>query len=416
MRRRRTATACATLAVVLLTWRSAAAWTAVGAGAASAGASNVPAAPAPTASPTVGGATLTWSPVVGATAYRVRRYDVSGSPATPGGACASAVVATTCLDSPAPPGSWTYAIRGVLAAWTGSEGPAGAPIAIAAVDTTPPTVSAAAVARSGGGTAGAIRPGATYYLYAAAADTGVGATGMAGVRADASAITAGQTSVALSSGSWTLEGVAYGWRSASLVASSSLTDGTSLSVPVTATDRAGNAGGRTATVSIDATPPTGVDVQTANGGTTAGRADGGDKVYLTYSEALDPSTILGGWNGSGGVSAVVRITDGGTGNDVLSVWNAANSSLLPLGSIDLGASDYVSASTTFGSGGTASSLTISGTLVTVTLGTSNASSRTIAGGAGSTMTWTPSASLTDRAGNGCSTTVREETGTLDREF
>lgn len=415
MRRRRAAIACAALSFALVGWRTAAAWTAVGAGAASAGASRIPVAPAPTASPTTGGATVAWGPVVGAASYRVRRFDGSGSPASPAGTCGSTVASTTCLDSPAPAGSWTYAVRGIVASWTGSEGPTGAAVVVTAPDSTPPTVTVAAVARVGGGTAGSIRPGATYNVYADASDAGSGATGIAEVRADASALTAGSTAVALAAGTWTVEGTTYTWRSASLVASSSLTNGATFAVPVTATDRAGNAASRNAQVTIDSTAPTAADVQTANGGTT-GRADAGDRIVLTYSEALDPTSVSSGWTGSAPLAAVVRFADGGTGSDSVTVWNATNTAQLPLGSITLGANDYVNGAATFGASGTSSTVAISGATLTITLGTSNNSTRVLAGSTTSTMTWTPSNVATDRAGNPCTTAARTESGTADREF
>ena len=240
-------------------------------------------------------------------------------------------------------------------------------------------------------------------------------SGVATARADASSITAGATAIPLSSGSWTVEGVTYGWRSGALVASSSLVNGASLGYTLTATDGVGNAGQRAATVLIDAVPPTPVDVQTVGAG-TLGRADAGDRIVFTFSEALDPTSILGGWSGKGTLSAVVRITDGGMGNDVLTVWNSSNTLQIGLGSVDLGGSDYVSGNATFGASGTVSSISMSGATVTVTLGTSNTASRTIAGSTASSMSWTPVATTTDRAGNACATTVTAESGAADREF
>ena len=410
MRAPRALATATTLVVAVAGLRSAAAWTAVGAGAAAVGASRAPAAPAPTASPTVGGAVVSWTTITGATGYRVRRFDASGSPALPAGACATAA-SSPCLDSPAPAGTWTYGVRGVMASWTGSEGPTGAPVVVPVNDVAPPAIAAVGIVRSGGGAEGAIRPGATYYVYADAADP----SGVGTVRADLSAISTGATAVALSSGSWVVEGIAYGWRSGALVAVSSLPDGATPGYTVTAIDRVGNAGQRSSTVRIDAVAPTPVDVQTVSAG-TVGRADAGDRVVLTFSESLDPASIVGGWSGKGTASAVVRITDGGTGNDVLTVWNSSNTVQTGLGSVDLGRSDYVSGNATFGAGGAVSSIGLAGAVVTVTLGTSNTSSRTIAGTSGATMSWTPAATTTDRAGNACVTTVTAESGATDREF
>ncbi len=59
-------------------------------------------------------------------------------------------------------------------------------------------------------------------------------------------------------------------------------------------------------------------------------------------------------------------------------------------------------------------MTLSGAVITVTLGTASGSVNTVATSA--TMSWTPSATATDRAGNACSTAAVTEGGAADREF
>lgn len=284
----------------------------------------------------------------------------------------------------------------------------------AATDFRAPTASASVIAKTAGGIVGQIKKGGTYYVYANATDTGNPASGVSTVTANVSTITSGSTAVALSAGSFTAGGVSYGYRSAALTASSSLAAG-SYSYSLTLKDVAGNSKTESGfTVTVNNTAPTGTDVQTVNSGTTAGLAEAGDKITFTYSKAIDPNSILSGWN-SGATNVVVRLTNGlSTANDTITVFNATNSTQLPLGSVNLGAADYTSADLTFGATGTASSMVMSGNAITITLGTQSAAATTAA--ATGSMIWTPSASATDAAGNGASTTAATESGTADKEF
>jgi hypothetical protein len=122
---------------------------------------------------------------------------------------------------------------------------------------------------------------------------------------------------------------------------------------------------------------------------------------------MDPTTILAGWTGSA-TSVVVRITNSGA-NDKVTFWNAANTTQLPLGSVDLGAAGYVNASSTitFGVTGTASSMVQSGANVTITLGTPSTTAKTV--GTTTKMIWTPSTTPTDLAGNACTAATFTQT-------
>jgi hypothetical protein len=284
----------------------------------------------------------------------------------------------------------------------------------AAADFRAPTASASALAKTAGGTIGQIKKGGTYYVYANVSDTGNPASGVAAVTADVSAITAGSTAVALSAGSFTAGGVSYGYRSASLTAATSLAAG-SYSYSLTTTDVAGNSKTQSGYgVVVDNTVPAGSSIQTTNGGATAGRADAGDTISFAYSKAIDPNSILSAWSG-GSTSVVLRLNNGaGSANDTVTIYNAANSTQLPLGSVNLGRADYTTANITFGATGTASAMAMSGNTITITLGTQSAAATTAA--ATGTMTWTPSASATDPAGNATATTVVTESGTADKEF
>jgi hypothetical protein len=59
-------------------------------------------------------------------------------------------------------------------------------------------------------------------------------------------------------------------------------------------------------------------------------------------------------------------------------------------------------------------MVLSGSTITVTLGTPSVTAGTASGNG--TMKWAPSSSVTDRAGNAMSTTAVNETGTVDKDF
>jgi hypothetical protein len=182
---------------------------------------------------------------------------------------------------------------------------------------------------------------------------------------------------------------------------------------ITSTDNAANSQTQSGySVTVDNTQPTGAGIQTANGGATAGKPEAADIVTLTFSETVDPESVLAGWTG-GSTNVVVRIANN-AGGDLLTIRNAANSLQLPLGSVNLIGTAYVTATRDFGATGTASTMIQSGATITITLGTPSGATGTQA--ATGTMAWTPSATATDRAGNACQTTVTNETGTADVEF
>jgi hypothetical protein len=297
----------------------------------------------------------------------------------------------------------------------------------AASDFRAPQVTAVALDKASGGTPGFVKQGGSYFVYAnVAADTGNPASGTAAVTVDASNFTTGATAVSLVAGSYSAGGVSYNYRSASLVASASLAQGAKAFI-VSATDKALNSASLGGSATVDNTAPTAADVQTTNVGTN-GLAEAGDSLILTFSEPIEPASILAGWSGAA-TSVVVRINDNGLlglplGNDSAQIWNAANSTVLPLGTVDLGRSDYVAGllggNLRFGVSGTASTMTMSGNTVTIVLGTYNATpildpARTTAGGNG-TATWTPVAGPYDRAENAMSTAPATESGAADKEF
>jgi hypothetical protein len=292
----------------------------------------------------------------------------------------------------------------------GSQGDA----ATAAVTVNRPVVSTAVIAKSAGGDAGAIKEGGAYYVYANLTGSGSPPAGLSGVTADVSAISTGQSAAALSAGSYAIDGQSYNYRSAQLTAKSTLAAGTS-AFTVNLTDTAGTATMTSYSVTVDNTAPRGTDVQTTNvSGGTAGKPELGDTVTFTLSEPIDPNSVLTGWSG-GAQPVVAEIVDGGSvGHDKLEVLNASTMAQLPLGTVDLGRTDYVSKTTTFGASGAAATMVLSAGAITITLGTPSAGTGTAAGTG--TLTWTPSSSVTDAAGNAMSAVAVHESGTADKDF
>ena len=107
--------------------------------------------------------------------------------------------------------------------------------------------------------------------------------------------------------------------------------------------------------------------------------------------------------------ADLRAIDGST-DDSVAIYNQANTTQLPLGSVGLGLLTYTLGDVTF----TGSTVQMSGSTITVMLGTASGSAQTNL--LNSTMTWTPSTTPTDRAGNGCLSTPATESGAADKEF
>ena len=299
--------------------------------------------------------------------------------------------------------------EGIFGAFTKTSTNSGNAVASAA-DYVGPTASAAELGKAEGGTAGYVRSGGTYHVYAQITDFGNPASGVASAIASSSG-----TSAALAAGSFAFSGDSYNWRSA-LQTVPSASEGT-YSFQVDATDAAGNADTSTGfSFVIDNTAPSATDIQATNFGTIVGRPEINDRVVFTYSEPIEPATILAGWTGAQ-TNVVVRINNNAAatgGNDQVLIFNSGNTSQLPLGSVNLGRTDYVGANRTFGASSTTSKMTMSGNAVTVVLGTQSGSGTTAAGSG--TMTWTPSSTPTDRADNNTSTTSRTETGSFDREF
>lgn len=297
-----------------------------------------------------------------------------------------------------------------------------------AADWVAPTVSATTIAKQTGYLAGAIKQGGTYYVYANVTDNGNPPAGVSTVRADVSTITAGQTSVTLTGGTYTVNGTTYGYRSGLLSAANPLAAG-SKGYSVTSTDALGHAATQSFSTTVDNTGPSAADIQTANRtGGTAGVAESGDTITFTFSEQVDPESILAGWNGTS-TSVVVHLVDGGCvlnvlvkvcADDSVQVYNGAGA-LTTLGPVSLKNPDYLGggligsvADAVFGSTGTASTMVQSGAGIVVTLGTRSGSAPDPGGV--TTTEWTSATTPYDAAGNTAAGNVRTEQGGSDREF
>jgi hypothetical protein len=339
----------------------------------------------------------------------------AGGPWTVGGQTYNYRTASLTADNPLAEGSASYSLALADNA-ANSRNQSGFSVTI---DNTHPVVSSAVVQKSTGGSGGFLRQGASYFVYANPSD----AAGVASITANTSTFDTGITAAAMTTagGPWTVDGVTYTYRTGSLTANAVVTAG-SKAVSFTTTDGLTNTGTRTGfSVTFDNTAPAGSNIQTTNkAGGIAGRAEVDDTITFTYTEQMDPSTILAGWDGTA-TNVVVRLNNRTTGTgDDLAVYNSANTTKLALGPggatlvVDLIDRNFVGANRTFGATGTPSTMVQSGTAITVTLGT--ASGATTTAGAAASMRWTPGAAATDQAGNASSTTLVTETGAVDLDF
>ena len=186
----------------------------------------------------------------------------------------------------------------------------------------------------------------------------------------------------------------------------------------TATDNALNPGYSTVVSRrVDNLVPSPVDVQTANGGATQGVIEAGDSITFTYSEPLDPSTIVAGWDGSGQQSIFAAFTHAGSG-DKVTFYGQNPYPVLPFGptpTVDLKADFVSNANPSY-----TANLTRSGNSFTVTFVTPNAAGFNTSPAAAANMVWTPSAAAKDYANKGVSTSPATKTetnsGVADRDF
>jgi uncharacterized repeat protein (TIGR01451 family) len=160
---------------------------------------------------------------------------------------------------------------------------------VAKVDSTPPTITRAVAAKTDGSTPGTIRQGGDYYVYAHVTDN----TSVSTVTANTSTFDTGVTAASLASagGPWTIGGLSYNYRSASLTANTPLTTGTTPSYTITATDAAANTVGPT---SYTATIETYNSVITGTAGLVSFWRFGGATTAATDSFGANHGTLVNG--------------------------------------------------------------------------------------------------------------------------
>jgi len=228
----------------------------------------------------------------------------------------------------------------------------GAGAAKASIDFHAPSVTGSTIAPQGATAAGgAIKPGAAFVVYANVVDPGV--SGIAWVRTNVSALSAGSTSVSLSpcTTGCTIGATTYAWSTAPLTADAGLAQGT-LSYGVWSQDNAHNLG-TTVNYSaiVDSTSPTvSAAVVAMASPATVGwvRRSGSYTVYANVSDAGSPA--------SGIAKVTANVSTLTPGTTALSL--AACTSSCSVGGVTYG---YKSAATTAGSaladGSTSASLT-----------------------------------------------------------
>jgi chitinase len=157
-----------------------------------------------------------------------------------------------------------------------------------------------------------------------------------------------------------------------------------------------------ASLSRDIVAPSGSNIKGTNGAVSA-TLDSGDTLIYSFSEAMDPATIKSGWNGSS-TAVSVAVTHGTT--DLITVTGTN------LGSVD---TKTLYSKKTFAC--PTSTIVMSGSTVTLTLGGCSTSTSDIhTGVANGAFQWTPTATMTDQAGNSMSTAVTNESGGAQLNF
>jgi hypothetical protein len=164
------------------------------------------------------------------------------------------------------------------------------------------------------------------------------------------------------------------------------------------------------TFTVDTIAPTATNIAATNGGATAGKVEAGDIITFSYSEPIDPATVLAGWSGSS-TAVKVRITAGVVAPDPFTVLDGSGGTAVHLGTVQTNG-DYVAATATF-----AATMVRSAdhTSVVVTLGAIELGGvvSPVAVGA-QNMTWTVDGAVRDLAGNAVTTTsVTESVSDVD---
>jgi hypothetical protein len=272
-----------------------------------------------------------------------------------------------------------------------------------------PTISRVAIGKNTGGVpigaTGFLKPSATYRIYANVTDVGTPPSGTATVKANVANVTAGQTAVTLNAGNVTAGGLTYNYSSAVLT-SGALGNGNQ-SYTVVATDVAANSTTLGGNVTIDNVAPAPTNMSASGG--IAGKPEVGDVMTLTTNDTLDSFSLLANWTGAA-TPVQVDFVNAGPG-DRFQVWDSTHTTQIPFGTIVLDRKDWTTSTLSFNG----STMTQSGGAITITLGAPIVGTVTTVAGTGD-MDWTPTAPVTDRAGNAISTAKFNEPAPTDIDF
>lgn len=172
---------------------------------------------------------------------------------------------------------------------------------------------------------------------------------------------------------------------------------------------------------VDNAPLRGFDVQALDAAGTLGRMQTNDRIVLTWTKQVVPSTLIAGWTGAAPASVWVRATDNSSDDQLAFFGNSALTQTTGFGTIAL-RGNFVRPNRdgTFNATVVLTTATVNGlpaTVATITLG-AQVGTATFARtwSTASSMVWTPSAGATDSLGNRSSTALVTESGIVDRDF
>ncbi len=298
---------------------------------------------------------------------------------------------------------------GALAAFSATTGN-GANTFVAGPDWEPPHVTRTIVAKTPGYLGGKIHQGGQFFVYAQIDDGGNPPSGVGTVTTNVSAMSTGGTAVAMVAGAFSIGGVLYNFRSAVRGVTNPLAAGI-LTYAFTMADVVTPPNSQTQTgftVTVDNTAPTPVDMTSANrAGGTVGLAEQGDSIRFTFSEPMDPESLIPGWDGGSPTTVQVHLQNAGRRDRLVVQSNAGVT--LAFGTVFL-QQNYVRGSRDFSN----SSITMLGNQVTIVFGAETGTSRLVT--VASPTTWTGDAGAYDAAGNACSTITITGSGSPRIDF
>ncbi len=363
-----------------------AAWVATGTGSGYSKGLTMPAGNTPSVSVSGVNVTVSWTAnTIGGAAvsgYNVERYNTSDVLQSIGSACTGLVASTSCIESSAPAGRWKYKVKPLKDNWLGTLS---AFSAQAHVVGAPTSVSCGNCAGTG-----------SAYINSSMSTSVTVNVGLPSTSETGDVVhltlSDGTNTVTPATKAGTAGTGSVQWTG---ISTATLSQGT-ITFTAWVTEGGSTSANATANYTKDTVVPSASAIDTVNKtGGTAGLPEQGDQIVYTFSEQMSLTSL-------GGTSVTVRLTNSG-GNDSFSVTGAN------YGTIACTGGNFVSANRDF----TSSSVVQAGAVVTITLGPASGAVST---DATSTLTWTPSASATDLAGNAMSTTARAEVGGADTDF